>query len=80
MARRGQQMDLVGGRKAAFEVKAGSNVYGESLQNVIHPEDQEALESAIARSIAEGVPCDVEFRINRNGRTRWFLSERKSRL
>ena len=63
--------------KAAFEVKAGSHSTGESLQNVVHPEDQEALESAIARSIAEGVPCDVEFRIIRNGRTRWFLSKGK---
>jgi len=63
--------------KVPFAVKSGPQNAMDSPQSIIHPEDYEALQSAMIRATAEGEPCEVEFRMIRNGSTRWFKSKGK---
>jgi PAS domain S-box-containing protein len=47
----------------------------ESFINVVHPDDRPMVERAISRSIQDGSPFEVEFRLLKNGDVRWVLSK-----
>jgi PAS domain S-box-containing protein len=47
----------------------------DSFLEVVHPEDRLMVERAISRSIEDGSPYEVEFRMLQGGNTRWVLSK-----
>lgn len=47
----------------------------ESFFQVVHPDDRPLVERAISRSIEDGSPYEVEFRLLQDGNVRWVLSK-----
>jgi PAS domain S-box-containing protein len=63
--------------QGAFASNGDSIDPGAYSVDVIHPDDQSALEAAVSHATSRDAACDVEFRIVRNGAIRWFLSRGK---
>jgi PAS domain S-box-containing protein len=47
----------------------------ESFYRIVHPDDRLMVENAIDRSIQDGSPYEVEFRLLQDGNIRWVLSK-----
>jgi PAS domain S-box-containing protein len=48
-----------------------------SVEKTVHPEDLDALRSAMDRAVIDRVPSEAEFRVVDNGNTQWFLIKGK---
>jgi PAS domain S-box-containing protein len=48
---------------------------GEAIAKVIHPDDKDKLEHALADAVKNGTPLHVEYRIINQGEVRWILAQ-----